>query len=169
MDLNQSERFLAFQHLLEGYYQFAKFIHCSHMSGFPDWRDAFTTKTGLVMQGIFEITQQFGDAEMNSLVYSFYEGISCLLSLDRQIVNWLIDFTHLRLVKDPKRRLRILEKRLYAIISSVDSGTQGPTWIEQPEYQVLVKKSTEIMAEIENTWQQMQRHIEYMLDNLSEQ
>jgi hypothetical protein len=154
----------AISNLSRGYYVLAEAYHNYHVGGFADWRGTLKMRDKGQANLAIDILAQVEDEDVTSLFGSLGANLRNMEELDRQILEWLAQYSGLDSFQG-RRKSDELERRLNDVIRSGPEGhPQGPIWVMSPEYQALVEKSSKILAALAEALAKVEQRVRSLLD-----
>jgi hypothetical protein len=154
--------------LVKGYYNLAELYYRNIISGFSDWKGVFQMPDVSQKEMEVSIVDQINDVELFDAYHSFKDQLHEIIEVDNSITEWLMGYVDLSSTLDKNSRTR-LARRLNKILAKGPDGKgpQGPIWVMHPEYQVFVKGSEKIMAEMSEARQRVDQRIQYLIESSS--
>jgi hypothetical protein len=150
--------------IVEGDYNLSETYNKLHSSGFANLYNYFRYANHGQREFLSAILNQVDDSELSIRISSFRNHIIEMKNVDKLIIKWLASYANFPFPETRKEK-KLLGEKLNEISSIGDSGhPQGPIWIDQPEFQNLLNKSTKIMAAINHDRVKIDQRIKYLLD-----
>jgi len=164
IQISEHDFFNLINHLVKGYLVLAKAYHSYHESGFADIKGSLYLLEVAQNEYANALVNQIDDNELFAAFNSFKAQLKELQEIDTLITQWLGRYVGLTSLEN-KEEKSLLKRRLKKVVRSGYEGRPGgPIWVLSPDYQVLVKHSESILANL----QHIQKTIEKRIQQLDE-
>lgn len=145
-DLDQLE---AIARIIVGLYQSAEMIYKSHLFGYPGTVAADTAiyiKRNI--KSLEDLSRDLSDVYISAVISRIVANIQSLLMTDKNMKNWVEDFTGLPISSIRKSTRLSIQKQDKEGRFTGDASL--PSWTKEQEYKVLINESSSIMKSLLN-------------------
>jgi ribosomal protein S14 len=164
-ELSEHDFYYIINRIAEGYSMLANLYNDYHRTGFADVDDSFNQPDigQKELENVY--IAQVDDDKLSKYILSLIEEIQKMRDLDKEIIEWLAGYMGLPPLQNKKDKTR-LKRHMRTIVSGGHSGSGpcGPVWGMQPEYQLLIEKSNNIIAEINIIYENIDKRIQQLLN-----